>query len=58
MDKPDWAVGQTVRETGLLEDLCEHGVGHPNKQWLAERKITHPWQAYWGTHGCDGCCSK
>lgn len=51
---PDWAVGQLERETGLIEDVCEHGVGHPNATWLekndGKRKL--------GVHGCDGCCSK
>ena len=32
--KPKWAVKQMVRESGLVEDICKHGVGHPNKDWL------------------------
>ncbi len=53
--KPDWAVGQKMRETGLVEDLCEHGTGHPNAFWL---EINDPdGKRYLGVHGCDGCCS-
>lgn len=55
--KPAWAVGQLQREvTGLVEDICEHGMGHPNRAWLDhndpedKRKL--------GVHGCDGCCIK
>ena len=38
------------RENGLVELACEHGVGHPSK------KLT-PSMYYYGSHGCDGCCS-
>jgi hypothetical protein len=56
------------RETGLLEHICEHGIGHPNwgsALWCAEAygeadnsesltlKDVH---GAWMTHGCDGCC--
>lgn len=51
--KPDWAVSQCVRMSGLVEDICSHGVGHPNSQWLKE----HPKQRHLSIHGCDGCCS-
>lgn len=50
--KPEWATEQLVRETGLLEDICEHGVGHPNRDFL-QRFRKHS-----GIHGCDGCCGK
>lgn len=50
---PKWAVGQTVRFSGLVEDTCEHGVGHPNSEWLKEHG-----KKYDGIHGCDGCCSR
>jgi len=54
--RPDWAVGQTVRASGLVEDICEHGVGHPNREFL-ER---HPGmeERGFGVHGCDGCCRR
>ena len=54
--RPPWAVRQLVRETGLLEDVCEHGVGHPNRAWLAE--YDPHGERRWGVHGCDGCCSR
>ena len=53
--KPDWAVDQVVRETGLVEDICVHGVGHPNREWL---RVHDPdGKLCFGVHGCDGCCS-
>lgn len=50
--KPKWARSQTTRLSGLVEDVCEHGVGHPNQDWLK----AHPDQKYLAIHGCDGCC--
>lgn len=54
--KPDWAVQQIVRANGLIEDICSHGVGHPNKEFVLE----HDREGIigLGIHGCDGCCSK
>lgn len=41
-----------LRETGLVEKLCKHGVGHPVGHVKA-------WNPTWmGVHGCDGCCYK
>lgn len=43
---------EIIRETGLIEKVCKHGVGHP---------IGHltKWDDKWmGVHGCDGCCCK
>ena len=52
--QPAWAVNQIVRETGLVEDVCEHGVGHPNREWL---RVHDPdGSKMLGVHGCDGCC--
>ena len=52
--RPDWAVSQIVRASGLVEDICEHGVGHPNTPWL---KIHDPdGEKGLGIHGCDSCC--
>lgn len=47
--KPWWALYQHKTQEGVVEDICVHGFGHPNKEWLKE----HPGQ------GCDGtlCCS-
>jgi len=54
--KPKWAVVQSYRETGLLEDICQHSIGHPNKEFLDEGgKFS---AKHWRIHGCDGCCSK
>jgi hypothetical protein len=50
--KPDWATYQCIRQSGLVEDICEHGVGHPNSEYLR----THPKAN--SVHGCDGCCWK
>lgn len=50
--KPAWAKAQLIRESGLLEDICECGVGHPNMDFLKD----HP--THDGVHGCCGCCSK
>ena len=52
--KPNWADNQFVRTSGLVEDICKHGVGHPNLDWLEY----HPDRPELGTHGCDGCCSQ
>jgi len=41
-----------VRETGLIEIVCPHGVGHPS-WWLNNQ--AH--RAYAGIHGCEGCCA-
>ena len=56
--KPDWAVHQLIRSTGLIEDVCEHGVGHPNESWMLHQKFSDPDYKHkqWGVHGCDGCC--
>ena len=54
--KPDWAVQQIIRESGLVEDICKHGVGHPNIEWLKKQDA---WGKFgFAVHGCDGCCNK
>jgi len=53
--KPVWAVDQIIRASGLVEDICVHGVGHPNKEWLEENDPDG--KKSWAVHGCDGCCS-
>lgn len=52
--KPSWVVQQITRASGLLEDICKHGTGHPNKDFLEK----HPEFVKKGfaSHGCDGCC--
>lgn len=54
--KPAWAVRQLLRASGLVEDVCEHGCGHPNVACLQE--IDPEGKTILGYHGCDGCCSK
>lgn len=45
-----------LRESGLVEDLCPHGIGHPNMdalayfEWIGISGL--------GIHGCDGCCNN
>jgi hypothetical protein len=43
-----------LRETGLIERRCRHGVGHPDPDSVAyfER---HGLKGF-GLHGCCGCC--
>lgn len=46
-------------DRGLMERLCEHGIGHPDPDDLAHKRRTMPdySERAWGTHGCDGCCT-
>jgi hypothetical protein len=55
-NKPDWAVKQIVRASGLIENVCEHGIGHPNRDWMALHDPDG--EKGFGIHGCDGCCCK
>lgn len=57
--KPDWAIKQIFRD-GMVEDICEHGVGHPNEKWYREMIKKHGKEEgqWYGVHGCDGCCCK
>jgi len=63
-----------TRETGLIEYVCPHGIGHPDensakecaehyKEWekpgAKEIGITKERAIKaWLSHGCDGCCQK
>lgn len=52
---------QVLRSSTLIEDICEHGVGHPNPDSVAyldwrDTGSTTSRMSTWGTHGCDGCC--
>lgn len=54
---PSWAVKRTIRIRGgrlIVEDICEHGIGHPNRAWL----LSLPEDERHGEaiHGCDKCC--
>lgn len=48
---------KNLRETGLMERICTHGVGHPDPDSAAffERSALMPYAA---SHGCDGCCHE
>lgn len=45
------------RASGLVEQLCEHGIGHPTPQSVAEME-QRTGQQSWDVHGCDGCCQE
>lgn len=55
-EMPKWAVEQRGRMNGVVEDICRHGVGHPNQEWLDELRDDKERET-WSVHGCDGCCS-
>ena len=55
------------RATGLIEWVCDHGVGHPvpeSAQEVWKRANPEEFAKYngdddenpWFIHGCDGCC--
>ena len=48
----EWPI--ILRETGLIERRCEHGVGHPDPDSVDFflRTVGEGWDV----HGCDGCC--
>jgi hypothetical protein len=45
------------RESGLIEHVCSHHIGHPayGSVDFASKKSG---QKTWCVHGCDGCCNK
>lgn len=55
--KPKWKL--LHRASGLVEWICEHGVGHPDEDSaeLIAKHYGHSTDT-WLVHGCDGCCSK
>jgi len=53
--QPSWALFQNIRMSGLVEDECQHEVGHPNKEWLKQNDPDD--KRALAIHGCDGCCS-
>jgi hypothetical protein len=45
------------RETGLVELVCSHGVGHPARGSAIYQNLARGHEpGTWETHGCDGCC--
>ena len=59
---------RNIRSSGLLEWVCECGIGHPDMESALEvsRRLSEPndeasviENAYaWSSHGCCGCCSR
>lgn len=47
-----------LRETGLVERICDHGIGHPDPDSAEFFNQFGPEgsRGTWGIHGCDGCC--
>lgn len=51
-------------DIGLMERICEHGIGHPDPDDIAYKVLVadgpegeaDAWA--FGIHGCDGCCSS
>ena len=43
-------------DTGVMERICEHGVGHPDPDHMAYVLSLDPGNAWQGSHGCCGCC--
>lgn len=51
----DWPMNWR-EDTGVMERICPHGVGHPDPDDAAyNKRIGKEWKA---VHGCDGCCRK
>ena len=48
---PSWAVQQLIRASGLVEDVCDCGIGHPNQAYIAAHPKANT------IHGCCGCCT-
>ena len=45
-------------DRGLMERVCEHGVGHPDPDHIAWVRRNRGWDVADAelVHGCDGCC--
>ena len=41
-------------DRGILERICEHGVGHPDHD--SAEFLSSIGRDYENVHGCDGCC--
>lgn len=47
------------KDRGMMERICEHGVGHPDpdEYWMTNDDYAE--QREWlAVHGCDGCCEE
>ena len=49
---------RTDRGYLMAERICEHGIGHPDPDWLDYFKSSIvEWERFAPeVHGCDGCC--
>jgi len=48
-----------IRETGLVEHTCKHGVGHPDYKSAKEMaKLYGHTVDTWLVHCCCGCCKE
>lgn len=43
-------------DNGMMERVCEHGIGHPDPDYV--KYMARQGNNWAGTHGCDGCCSQ
>jgi hypothetical protein len=55
----DWPLHWRA-DRGLMERICEHGVGHPDPDHLDFVRHTKGGAAAEteSVHGCDGCCAQ
>lgn len=46
-------------DTKVMEQICPHGVGHPDPDDIAFKraKLGDSGAWAWTVHGCDGCCN-
>lgn len=50
---------KATRASGLIEHVCEHGVGHPDPASAAHEAARRGHDTdTWLIHGCDGCCGR
>lgn len=42
-------------DRGILERICEHGIGHPD--YDSAMYLSSVGQSHQNDHGCDGCCA-
>ena len=47
---------KVIRESGLVERTCPHGIGHPDPDSL-RYMVARTGDDGWGVHGCDGDCT-
>ena len=54
--RPEWAIQQIFRMSGLLENVDSIGVGHPSEEFVKK----NGWDESWLIHGCHDniCCGE